>query len=149
MISAMQPSTADSSMQREAIARGILAALSDEKLTLAVPGTDYRIDLVPAVPASQFAVEVGRRIKGVIRSRALRIHPSGAGGRWIEPVYGMPRIVAGSVVHADKEHRQVTVNVALPMVVTALEGQDFSFLRPGAFVTFYVQEGSMFVPVGF
>lgn len=131
----------------ETVARGVLEELAEDRMTLHVPGTDYRIHLVPAVPASSLRPSVGRRVRGVINAAALRIHPAKGGGRFIEPVIGMPRIVAGTVLWVDEAARKVGVNVAVPMVIETLPEQDFRVLEVGHLVNCYVKSGATFTPV--
>lgn len=133
----------------EAIVKGVLESVAEDKIVLRIPGTDYLLHLVPAVPASAMSSQVGKRIKGVIHAEALRIHatsPDAGGGRFIEPVIGTPRIVAGRITSADKAANQVVVDVAVPFVVTPLPEQDWSILEPGRMVNFYVRSGATFTP---
>ncbi len=88
-------------VQPEALARGTLESIEDGRLVLAVAHSEYRIHLTLTVPAAEIDVPVGKRIKGVIHASALRMHAARGGGRFIEPVWGAPRIVAGIVKHVD------------------------------------------------
>ena len=133
--------------QPEALARGILDSVTDQEMVLAVPHTEYRLHLVPTVPAGEFDRYVGKHIKGVIEAVALRIHPARSGGRFIEPVWGAPRIVAGTVCAVDADTRRVLVDVSVPMWVTAPAGQDVAALQEGELVNFYVRSGTSFRPV--
>ena len=135
-----------SPVETDALARGILSELSDERLVLAVPGTDYQLHLVPTVKASKVKTPVGKRIKGTIEARSLRIHPARGGGRFVEPVYGAPRIVAGTVIALDEAKGRVLVNVAVPMWVSWPEGQDLGVFEVGGLVNFYVESGATFTP---
>ncbi len=128
------------------LVRGVLESLAEDKLVLNIPGTDYRLTLVPAVPASAITTPVGRRIKGTIHANALRIHAAAGGGRFIEPVYGTPRIVAGKVLEIDEANRQLVVDVAVPMTITTLPEQRFDIFTVGSMVNFYVNSGATFTP---
>jgi len=130
-----------------AIARLVLESAGDDRIILSVPGTDYRLHLAPAVPAKPIATPPGKRLKGAIHARALRIHPAKGGGRFIEPIDGMPRIVAGAVLSVDAEARQAIVDVGVPMVVSMREDQDLSVLVEGELVNFYVESGATFAPI--
>ncbi|MCA9294983.1 MAG: hypothetical protein KC983_00670 [Phycisphaerales bacterium] len=135
-----------SEVDTQGIARGILRSVSDDEIVLSIPGTDYRLHLTPSVPAAQITAPVGRPIRGVIEAVALRIHTAEGGGRFIEPIYGAPRIVAGEVLYADEVNRRVLVDVSVPMWVSTQLGQDFSILREGELVNFYVASGTRFTP---
>ena len=134
-------------VQPEALARGTLESIEDGKLVLAVAHSEYRIHLVLTVPAGEIDVPVGKRIKGVIHATALRMHPARGGGQFIEPVWGAPRIVAGTVKHVDEPKRRVLVDAGVPMWVTAPPGQDFSVIGEGELINFYVESGTTFRPV--
>lgn len=136
-----------SEVDTQGIARGILRSVSDDKIVLSISGTDYRLHLTPSVPAAQIIAPVGRPIHGVIDAVALRIHPAEGGGKFIEPIYGAPRIVAGVVLHADEINRRVLVDVSVPMWVSTQLGQDYSILGEGELVNFYVASGTRFTPV--
>ena len=134
-------------LDNQTLARGVVESLSDSMLVLAIPGTDYRLHLVLTVPAGEIDVARGGKIKGLIQAKALRIHPARGGGRFIEPVWGAPRIVAGQVVAVDPATRRVSVDAVVPMWVTAPPGQDLSVIQPGQLVNFYVESGATFHPV--
>jgi hypothetical protein len=129
------------------LARGKLESLVDEQMVFAVPHTEYKLHLVPTVPAAEFDKYVGKRIGGVIEAVALRIHPAQAGGCFIEPVWGAPRIIAGKVCSVDEAERRVLVDPGVPMWVTAPAEQDLSALHEGQLVNFYVRSGTSFRPV--
>ncbi len=129
------------------IVSGKLIELTDENLVLAISGTSYQIHLVPDVPAAQFGAAIGKRIKGRIEANALRIHPAEGGGRFIEPVWGHPRIVAGTVLFADPDSGRILVDVAIPMWITAPPQQDFAVIQPGNLVNFYIESGARFLPL--
>jgi hypothetical protein len=135
-----------SSVEANANARGTLVSVSDEKLVLSIPGTEYRLDLVPTVPAASIGVAPGKRIRGVINASALRIHAAAGGGRFIEPVYGAPRIVAGVILQVDEERQRALVDVTVPMWVHWDPGQDTSVLQVDQLVNFYVRSGTSFTP---
>lgn len=134
-------------VETRALARGILESLNDGELVLAVRGTEYRLHLVPTVPPGEISTPLGKRIKGTIHARALRMHPAAGGGGFIEPVWGAPRIVAGTVIAVDPDKRRVLVDVGVPMWVEAPEGQDLGVIREGQLLNFYVESGTRFRPV--
>ncbi len=132
--------------QPGALARGVLESLTDDELVLAIPHTAYRLHLVPTLAAGEIDVPVGKRIRGVIEAQALRIHPARGGGRFIEPVWGAPRIVAGEVLQVDQANQRVLVDAGVPMWVTGPDEQDLSLLVEGQLVNFYVRSGTTFSP---
>ena len=134
-------------VEDQALVRAVLESKEDGRLVLTVPHTEYRLQLVPTVPVGEVDVEVGKRITGTIHARALRMHRARGGGRFIEPVWGEPRIVAGKVISVDEARRRVLVDVSVPMWVEAPDGQDFDIVRPGELLNFYVESGASFRPV--
>lgn len=124
----------------------MLESLSEDSLVLSIPSTDYRLTLVPAVPAAAITTPIGKRIKGTIHAKALRIHRASGGGQFVEPIYGSPRIIAGRVLACDEASRQVVVNVTVPIIVTTLEHQRFDVFTIGSMVNFYVESGTTFTP---
>ena len=69
------------------------------------------------------------------------------GGCFIEPVWGAPRIIAGTVCAVDTEKQRVLVDACVPMWVTAPMGQDVAAFHEGELVNFYVRSGTSFRPV--
>ncbi len=134
-------------VQDKAFVRGVLESILDGLIVLGIPHTEYKLHLVPAGPPGELAADVGKRIRGTIEARALRMHRARGGGRFIEPVWGAPRIVAGSVIGVDEARRRVLVDVSVPMWVEAPPGQDFTILRAGELVNFYVESGASFRPL--
>ena len=133
-------------LQSQAITGGIIESVSDDMIVLKITGTDYQLHLVPTVRATEIGASVGKRIKGTIQAKALKIHPANGGGRFIEPVYGTPRIVAGVVLAVDDESRTVLVDVAIPMKVALSDDQDLNVCQVGELVNCYVESGTSFTP---
>jgi len=131
----------------QGLARFVLERLDNDCIVLAVPHTEYRLHLRPTVPAGEIDVPAGKRLRGVVQARALRIHPARGGGRFIEPVWGEPRIVAGKILAIDAREHRLLVDVSVPMWVTAPPGQDLGALHEGELVNFYVESGTSFRPV--
>lgn len=119
---------------------------SDETVVLSLPNTNYRLHLRPGAPLSSFPSEPGRRAKGVIAGRALRMHKASAGGSFIEPIEGHPRIVQGSVLATDLDRNRVLIHAAMPMWFEVAEGQLASDFQTGDMVNFYAESGMTFTP---
>ena len=123
----------------------MLQEIEDGHIVLRVPHTDYALRLRLANEAAAPA-EVGKRVRGVIDARALRIHAAAGGGRFIEPISGEPRIVAGVVLAVDEPARRVLVGAAVPMWLHTDEGQDFTVFEIGGLVNGHVASGTTFTP---
>ena len=133
--------------QFDDIARGVIQSLDDSKIVLALPGTDYQIHLALGAPTVQIAVPVGKRITGRIFAKALRLFKAHGGGRFIEPIWGEPRIVAGFVQAIDKPNRRILVDVAVPMWMTLVDRQLADMFKVGDLVNCYVESDARFEPV--
>lgn len=130
----------------DGVARGVLCAIADDHIELAISGTAYRLHLVPTVPTDQLRSHLGKPVRGTIRAQALRIHPARGGGRFIEPVWGAPRILAGAVKTSSQQEGSVLVDVGVPMWVRLREESEIQGLSDGTLVNFYVESGASFTP---
>lgn len=121
-------------------------------VVLGVHGTDYLITLTPSVQPADFPVPASRRnrrIRGTVEGRALKMHRADAGGRFIEPVHGQPRIVQGTVSRVDAANDRLLMDIVVPMwitVETEVTGQSASDFQPGELLNFYLESGTRFVP---
>ena len=129
----------------EPAVHGVLLRVEDDAIVLQVPHTDYALRLRLAEGVAPPG-EVGKRIRGVIDAKALRIHATAGGGRFIEPIIGEPRIIAGAVLTVDEPARRVLVDAAIPMWLHTTPDQDFSIFRSGGLVNGHVQSGATFTP---
>jgi hypothetical protein len=70
-----------------------------------------------------------------------------SGGKYIEPVFGHPRRVQGSVVSTDSSSNSITVHAGVPIVCAITDSrQKASQFEPGQFVSFDVLDGATFAP---
>ncbi len=130
------------------LARGVLAATADATatrsatITLAILNTSYEIQLVPAAAVQG---TVGKRIIGIIRADAKRLDTVKTGGRFIEPVYGRPRRVQGSVVGVDTAANAVIVDATVPIHCRLTDQrQKAADFQLGQFVSCDVMDGARF-----
>ena len=118
--------------------------MDGDKIILAIPATDYQMHLVCN---GKTAAHIGKRIQGVIHVKALRMHKASAGGSFIEPIYGHPRVVQGRVVAIDLAQNRLLCEVVVPMWVEPFDGQSAADFNAGDMVNFYAQSGATFTPV--
>jgi len=128
------------------LARGTLTEIVAATATkpgyikVSFPNTSYELHLIPAAPPR---VEAGKKILGVIRARARRMDTVGTGGRYVEPVFGRPRRVQGTVLSISGS--EVVVNAGVPMHITPTDPrQKASDFEPGQFISFDVMDGASF-----
>ena len=109
---------------------------------LAPSGNAYELTFVArgTSPAT-----VGDRISGHVEAEALTIHAADAGGRFIEPVQGQPRIVAGTIASIDAAGSRVLLDSVVPMTLRVRTHSDLAQCVEGGFVNCHVESGAVFV----
>ena len=109
------------------------------------PGTDYALELAIDPEA---VIEPGGMVTGEIRVEAARIDTIKTGGRYIEPLAGPPRRVAGRVIEPDPHANVIVVDAGpFPVVCTPSHPQRSKDFEHGQLVTMGVRPGAVFVPV--
>jgi hypothetical protein len=116
------------------------------RVRVSLPTMAYRTELVLAGDASALAGRVGKRIEGTIRGKAQRAWQATAGGCFIEPVWGAPRIVQGRVLAVDLDANAVLLDLAFPAWVTLEPSQGAGSFQTGDMLNFYVESGMSFTP---
>lgn len=111
-------------------------------IVVSFPNTSYQTHLIPTGP---IAATVGKRILGVVRARTRRVDSVETGGRYVEPVFGRPRRVQGTVVATDAMANTITVNAGFPLVcVIGDERQRAEQFAIGDMVTFDLPDHATF-----
>lgn len=121
------------------VVSGVVDEVGDGWVQVRVPGTDYRLRLVPA---GGLSASVGDKVSGVVRAQALRMDVIPAGGRYIEPVQGRPRRVQGRVVGGSVQANEMYVKAGPGVVVTPMAPQRAGDFIIGQMVSFDVREGA-------
>jgi hypothetical protein len=128
------------------LARGTLeeivgpTATQTGHIVVSIPNTSYRLHLLPSTPITS---ELGKRIIGTIRAKARRIDSVQTGGRYVEPVFGRPRRIQGSVLSISGD--AVVVDATMPIHVTPTDPrQKATDFAPGQFVSFDALGGATF-----
>jgi hypothetical protein len=117
------------------------------RVVLSVPRNEYRVELVLNADAAQLAGREGKRIQGVIRGKALRMWNARAGGCFIEPIWGHPRIVQGRTLATDLERNSVLLDMVVPAWFELEMGQNAADFQTGDMLNFYVESGVNFTPL--
>lgn len=124
------------------ISEGVIKGAADGTITLAKPGTNYALELVALEPVSK---PVGAKIRGEVRVQAARMDVIASGGKYIEPVAGPPRRVAGRIVEIDARANLVVVDAGpFTVVCTPHELQKASKFAVDQMVTMGVRPGASF-----
>lgn len=126
--------------------RATLESIDDDAIVLHLPHTDYRVRLRLSAPDPALKSRVGKRVSGTIHGRAMRMHAAAGGGRFIEPMIGEPRIVAGSLRAIDTAKHRVLIDVGAPMWLETGADQSFDGFAIGGLVSCYVESGARFEP---
>jgi hypothetical protein len=85
-------------------------------------------------------------VSGVVSGRAQKLHRAHAGGEFIEPVEGHPRIVQGRVRETDPTGNRLLLQAVVPMWITLSADQSARSFMPGDIVNFYMESGVVFTP---
>jgi len=123
--------------------RAVLASQSSDSVVLSVPGTSYQLHLGVYQPLS---AHIGKTVIGAIRAQARRIDVVRTGGKYIEPVYGRPRRIQGTIVAIDPADQTVTIDATVPFVCRTDGRQRAEQFTVGQFVACDVAPGASFVP---
>lgn len=111
-------------------------------LVIEFPNTSYQMHLLPKGP---IATPVGKRIIGTIRATARRVDLVETGGKYVEPVYGRPRRVQGTVIGIDDHSRTLVVDAGMPIHCTMTDERQIPSMFPqGSMVSFDVLDGATF-----
>jgi hypothetical protein len=128
----------------EAVFTAVVESVADGRIVLRLPRTNYQLHLAAPETANGRTLTPGERVHGIVHGEALRMHAAHAGGKFIEPIWGAPRIVAGVVLHADEKQRFVIVDAVAVFRLTVPAHQSFAELAPGTLVNFYLKSGARF-----
>jgi hypothetical protein len=124
------------------IARGNLISADAAQVVISIPNTNYQLHLVPTAPIN---LERGKRILGTIKLEAKRIDTVGTGGEYIEPVYGRPRRVQGTVIRT--QNGAVVIDAGVPIHAKPTDPrQSADQFQAGQFVSFDALPGATFTP---
>ena len=116
------------------------------RVRVSIPGMAYRVELVLDGDAASLAAKVGKRVTGRVRAKAQRAWHATAGGCFIEPVWGAPRIVQGRVLAVDVNANAALLDLAFPAWVSLEPSQAAGAFRTGDMLNFCVESGASFTP---
>ena len=80
-------------------------------------------------------------------ARGLRFHAASAGGLFVEPSDGEPRMLAGRVVAVDENNALVVLKAPMPIMGQHACWSNWSILTEGSMVNGHVESGAGFLPV--
>jgi hypothetical protein len=145
MIHPAPTSRIDPSLARTTLAELVPASATKPAIVkLNVPNTSYELHLRPT---GAITGAPAKRLIGTIAAQARRIDMVETGGRYLEPVYGRPRRVQGTVVSGDDSRRVLVIDAGVPIHLTlGDQRQRPSDFAPGTLVSCDVLDGATFTP---
>jgi hypothetical protein len=125
-------------------ARLYLESHDGDMAVMTVPGTDYQLHLRCAEAPE--ATPQGRLL-GTIHTTVWKLDEVNEGGAYIEPIFGRPRRIQGTLVAADAQLNQVVVEVSgCPVVGQLPEQWQADQLTIGQTIALEVADGATFLP---
>lgn len=129
---------------QNALTRGTVVSSTGDKLILNVADTSYQLLLDCAA-----SLVAGENVRGTIIVKARKVWTVPAGGSFISPLFGSPRVVQGKVKVADGKRLIVQAGMAvcveLPGDPTAYDLKNGE-LSPGVMVNITTFPGARFEP---
>ena len=139
------------------LARGTVVEVHDAndahpaQVVLSFPNTSYQttLEIEPDL-VSKLRSSVGELVTGRIIAQARRVDQPQAGGRKIDPCYGTPTRVMGTVVGIDPIANVLVVDAGAPILLTlTAPGQSAKQFADAAFVASDILPGARFTLVSF
>jgi len=97
--------------------------------TLRVPGSNYRNSFVfNGNPAS---LPAGARVRGTIHAPAWKVDRVELGGNYVEPLFGRPRRMQGTILSVNPSRNELTVQVGYEATVKLPAGDKADTFKPG------------------
>ncbi|MGE3107437.1 MAG: hypothetical protein AB7G11_00700 [Phycisphaerales bacterium] len=120
-------------------------ATAPAHIVVTFPNTNYELHLIPVGEGAPSLGTPGKRVLGRISARARRVDKVQTGGRFVEPVFGRPRRVQGSILAINAGARTITVDAGVPIecLLTDQRQSPAQFVV-GDFVSFDVMDGATF-----
>lgn len=124
------------------LTRGTVRSAGGGKAVLGVDDTNYELHV-----ECQDGLTVGQRVRGTVTVRATKVWTVAAGGSFITPLVGVPRMIQGRVKSVDGKRLIVQagtpVCVELPQERSSLDLKNGE-LVPGVMVNMGVLPGARF-----
>jgi hypothetical protein len=107
----------------------IVESFENSIVTLRVPGSNYRNSFVfngdPAL------LTPGTRVRGTIHAPAWKVDRVELGGNYVEPLYGRPRRMQGTILSVNTARNELTVQVGYEATVKLPAGDKADTFKPG------------------
>jgi hypothetical protein len=93
----------------------IVDEVSNGMVTLRVPGTNYRNTFLLQNADAKLALE--QRVRGTIHAPAWKADHVDLGGNYVEPLFGRPRRMQGTILAVNAATNELTVQVGYEVTV--------------------------------
>jgi len=104
----------------------IVDSVANGVVTLRVPGSNYRNSFAlhgdPAAAGGGHALLEGTRVRGTIHAPAWKVDRVELGGNYVEPLFGRPRRMQGTILSVNAAANELTVQVGYEATVKLPEG---------------------------
>ena len=106
----------------------VVESLADGMVTLSVPGMNYRNSFAVKGTAG---LTSGARVRGTIHAPAWKLDSVELGGNYVEPLYGRPRRMQGTILGVNAATNELTVQVGYEATVKLPEKYKASDYKVG------------------
>ena len=94
------------------MAKFVVESVENGMVTLRVPNMNYRnAFMVKAPPTGAEGLKAGERVRGRILAPAWKVDRVELGGNYVEPLFGRPRRMQGTILAVDAGKNELTVQV--------------------------------------
>ncbi len=136
------------------LARGTILEVRDAtastpaQVVMSFPNNSYKTAFETSDDLEMLRSHLGQMVMGRIFAKARRVDQPQAGGRRIDPCFGTPRRVMGTVVAIDPIANVLVMDAGAPIVLTlTAPGQDAKQFADADFVACDVMPGASFTLV--
>ncbi len=98
------------------MAKFIVESIADGIVTLRVPNANYRNSFAMTTEAAALPAP-GERVTGTIQAPAWKAEKVALGGNYVEPLFGRPRRMQGTVLAVNTATNELTVQVGYEVTV--------------------------------
>ncbi len=94
----------------------IVESIQDNLITLAAPPSNYR-NTFTLKSENASVLTIGERVRGTILAPAWKVDRVDLGGNYVEPLFGRPRRMQGTILSNNPAANELTVQVGYEVTV--------------------------------
>ena len=107
----------------------VVESVENGLVTLRVPGSNYRNSF--KVVGAAAGLTPGSRVRGAIHAPAWKVDRVELGGNYVEPLFGRPRRMQGTILAVNPSANELTVQVGYEATVKLPTGARADSFKPG------------------